>query len=185
MEGMFGPLMGHQAVVKGRLMEMLTAPLAERVKREGSGDYIGVHVRRGDTVPLQYGELFPEGMGNRGQPIEWFVRVVEEVRAAVGKGMAVKIFSDGTDEQLEPLLRMEGVARAAANPSIVDILLLAKSRVLVTTSNSTFSMWAAYLGGMPTVWYEGKRQVLAERDAEAFEAGVEGGISEAFRQCLR
>jgi hypothetical protein len=48
------------------------------------------------------------------------------------------------------------VRRAEPNPSILDILLLARCRVLVTTSHSTFSLWGAYLGQMPTVYYAGQ-----------------------------
>jgi len=65
----------------------------------------------------------------------------------------VTVFSDGTDEQLAPVLSLPGVRRAA--PAVVDLIRMSRARVLVTTGTSSFSAWAAYLGGMPTPWYPG------------------------------
>lgn len=177
MQGMFEPLLNHRELVREHLLAMLSSRVKAQLSAARGADdrYIGVHVRRGDTVALQYGEPFPSGPGNRGQPIEWFVRAVQSVRQALGGPKPVRIFSDGSDAELAPLLALENVARSLDHPSIVDLLLMARSQVLITTSNSSFSMWAAYLGGMPSVWYAGKGQTLAP-DAPGLETDLTGNI---------
>ena len=178
MEGMFQPLLGHHALVRRRLEEMLTPSIRRLVEADRQRDCIAMHVRRGDMNLLAHGQLFPNGQCNRAQPIEWFAAVAQQLHAWL-PGMPIRVFSDGTDDQLAPLLRLGGVARAPNNPSIVDILLMARARLLVPTSDSTFSMWSAYLGQLPAIWYPGE----SERPIDVGRRGVKidafGMISES------
>jgi len=38
--------------------------------------------------------------------------------------------------------------------ALSDLLLLFKSNILIVSKNTTFSMWASFLGGMPNIWPE-------------------------------
>ena len=117
--------------------------------------FIGIHVRLGDFMPASKEEL------NRGLhciriPIQWYADALLELRKSVGKNMEAKIFSDGHDEELMPILRIAGTSRYEGGAAITDMLALSKATVIIA-SGSSFSVWASYLGGVPTIWYPGQR----------------------------
>src|SRR5205814_1581965 len=114
---------------------------------------IGIHARRGDRPPLPFRE--PLGEGLPGMSNEWFVNAISNVRHALGCDAPARVFSDGRPDEIVPILNLPAVTLAPGNPSIVDILTMARSRVLITTAKSTFSMWSSFLGQMPTLWYPG------------------------------
>lgn len=178
MGGMFAPLLAHHERVKARLEGMLTPSVREMIDPRGGGTepYIAMHVRRGDMKTLLYGQPFPAGPGNFTMPVEWYVRVAEQLREGTWGSLPIRVFSDGTDAQLAPLLRLEGVSRAPPRPSIVDIFLMAKARLLVATSNSTFSMWATFLGRMPTVYYPGQTNNVTGDIRNVIETDLQGAM---------
>jgi hypothetical protein len=59
--------------------------------------------------------------------------------------LPVTIFTDANSKEIEDLLKLPNVSLASSNPDIVDILLLADSKYLLTSVSSTFSYWAAFL----------------------------------------
>ena len=102
-------------------------------------------------------------------PIEWYIQVLEAVRRHTGHAHRARVFSDGTEAELAPLLSLPGVQRVEYGSSIADMLALSRARLLIA-SGSTFSMWASFLHQAPTVWYPGKwQQRLHERDDTEFE----------------
>jgi hypothetical protein len=116
--------------------------------------YIGIHIRMGD---------FPQKQGSNGsvnfrQPLEWYVEALKRLRASLGIEMEAVVFSDGSDEELAPILGLNHVFRSPFSESISDLLALAKSSVIIT-SRSSFSLLGAYLGQVPSIWYTGKREV--------------------------
>ncbi|HEX4792954.1 MAG TPA: hypothetical protein VH370_04130 [Humisphaera sp.] len=153
MQGDYEPLYAHREFVAARLREILSPRCKELLQAQESDGYIGVHARCGDKAPLEYGKPFPVPNSASRLPLQWFVNCINNIRRMIGRPVAVKVFSDGRESELKELLSLENVTLAPSNPSIVDILLLARSRVLVTTGSSSFSSWAAFLGGMPAVWY--------------------------------
>jgi hypothetical protein len=107
-------------------------------------EFIALHVRLGDFAPPREGTL---GTAiNTRLPLSWYLAALRAARAAHGDPtFPALVFSDGADEELEPLLREPGVERAPPRPAFADMLTMARARVLVC-SNSTFSFWAAFLG---------------------------------------
>ncbi len=96
------------------------------------------------------------------------------------------IFSDARPEQLSALLAMENVMLAGDNPSIVDMLLMARSKVLIASGHSTFSKWAAFLGQMPSLWYPGTAEVLnPDRPHCETETALDGSFGREFADLLR
>jgi len=94
---------------------------------------IGIHVRRGDFASTPWLTS-----------LDYFIGRIKQIREVAANCLPVTIFSDGTDEELAPLLDMPKVQRADPNPDIVDLLLLSQSKILVTSPASTFSNWAAF-----------------------------------------
>lgn len=111
---------------------------------------IGVHVRMGDFRRLQPDEEFKE-VGHVRTPLTYFIDLIELIRDIHGTCLPVTIFSDGYDEELTELLRLPKVARLDAQSDIVEMLLLAKSKLIITSAGSTFSYWSGFLANAPVV----------------------------------
>jgi hypothetical protein len=76
---------------------------------------------------------------------------------------------------------MPNVQLAGTENAMVDILLLSKASALITSGTSTFSMWAAFLGGMPTLWFPGLLTSLnANKPWYDLESDLEGNVPESF-----
>lgn len=105
---------------------------------------ISVHVRLGDFKQWSLQT-----------PLSWFVNAVREVRKIKGAEVPVHIFSDGTDDELRPLLALPGVRRTGFGSSVADLLALSCANTLIASGGSTFSIWASYLGRMPVLWPPG------------------------------
>lgn len=92
-------------------------------------------------------------LGNVRTPCKWFINVINTIRGIAGYEVPVTIFSDGHDSELSELLQLPQVFRASAASALSDMLTLSRSKLLITSSGSTFSSWASYLGQCPTIWH--------------------------------
>jgi hypothetical protein len=104
---------------------------------------ISVHIRLGDFK------------GSHATPIQWYVDTLRKLRAELGSDWPVYIFSDGTDEELAPVMRLPKTARLTFGSSLADLFALTKAHLLIGSSGSTFSQWASFLGRMPVIWRQG------------------------------
>jgi hypothetical protein len=102
--------------------------------------FVGVHVRLGD---------YPTAWR---QPAAWYESVVSGLRAQLGRDFPVRIYSDGTDEELSPLLALPAVVRAPGRPAVTDLLELSQAQCIVASA-STFSAWAGFLRQAPMLWH--------------------------------
>lgn len=134
----FAPLRGSEQLVHAEITRITREELLPRTPSE---PFIGVHVRLGD---------YPWRL-----PLEWYADAVASLRAQLG-GLRVRVFSDGANEELGPLLRLPDTERVRGQSAITDLLDLARACCLVPSS-STFSLWASYLGRVPAVWRPGCR----------------------------
>ena len=105
---------------------------------------IAIHVRRGDFRELRSGEDFAKVGGVR-TPVEYFLRIIRNLRDCAGWDVPVTIFSDGSNQELAQMLALSYVERAPAMPDIGHLMLMARSKVIVASAGSTFSMWAGFL----------------------------------------
>jgi hypothetical protein len=103
-------------------------------------------------------------------PLPWFVRSLERVREVAGAAVPAVIVSDGTEEQLRPILQMPNVRFARPGCAISDLLTLSSARVLIGSGGSSFSAWASFLSGAPTVTHAGQslEWFRLGRDGEQF-----------------
>lgn len=142
--------------------------------------FIAIHVRLGDfptKSELQSQVYFR-------QPIEWYVEVLKNLRNALGRDIPAIIFSDGTDTELAPLLGIFNVSRSHYSEAITDLLALANSTVIIT-SRSSFSLFGAFLGAVPSIWYKGKNEICGNGymgDGEAGGLEIEWMPGEGFPQ---
>lgn len=147
-----------------------TAPL-----RDDYSGALGIHVRLGDFTRATV-EQVAGGQHDSALPIDWYVTVLKQVREYAGKDIPVYVFSDGTDEELAPLLALPGVERKTYGTSIGDILGLSRFPVLIA-SGSSFSMWARYLGRANCICYTNQRkQQILTPEEDKFEIETDGLI---------
>ena len=143
-QGFLTPILPYRELVSSELAEM-TLPVHKRALEEGFSPDVAIHVRRGDFGTGN------QASGNTRIDLDWYIGVLDRLRQRFGS-LTTAVFSDGTDEELAPLLAMDGVSRTTFGQSIADIFGLSRARIFIA-SGSTFSMWASFLGQMPTVWF--------------------------------
>ena len=149
----FEGLHQHRAMIRDRLLEILSTPPAVR-PNWGAGDYAAVHIRLGDFVQVQTEQIMTGRVPNMRISLAWYARVIRRVRS-VHPELPIHIFSDGREQELAEILALEGVSLRREPTDIADLLALAQAKLLIG-SNSTFSRWAAFLGDMPSIWLKTK-----------------------------
>lgn len=108
--------------------------------------HVSVHVRLGDFArPSENSSALTSD--NTAAPIDWYVATVLNIKELF-PATDVIVSSDGTIEELSPLLDIPGVTRSKAANALDEIFLLARAVGLVG-SRSTFTAWGAYLGTVP------------------------------------
>lgn len=191
MEGEFTPLLGRD---KGQyLYEHLKNILQDRNKKAlefHPGRAVCMHVRLGDFTRAggstaggtatdgsmadenenqAWEEALRSGQPNLSIPVEWYAGLVRQIRSKLGYEIPVYLFSDGTEEELKPLLQLPGVERKTFGTAIADIMAMAQAELFIA-SGSTFSRWVRYLGRMNTIAYPGQLgQKLLDAGDHAFE----------------
>jgi hypothetical protein len=185
-EELFNPILDQHALVREELIS-ITRPEHLRGILANRDDSIAVHVRLGDFAVPEGGESeVRSGAWNLRIPLAWYGNAIAACRRALGYDASVRIFSDGTNEELRPLLDMPGVGRSFFGTSIADLLALSAAPLFIA-SGSTFSMWASYLGRMPVIWYPGQLKGRLYYDQPQAEIELESGddLPESFVECLR
>lgn len=117
--------------------------------------HIALHVRMGDFSTASSLDALRRGAKNIRIPVDWYVHMLTALRRQLGP-MPARLFSDGSDADLAPLLALPGVVRPPKQPSVTDLLGVSQAR-LVISSGSGFSMWGAFLGDSPRICFPGQR----------------------------
>lgn len=139
LKNFYEDLIDHHAFVKDTILDTINTTYLAPLNQEDF-NCIGVHVRLGDYIP----ELRIS--------ILWYKAIIEKISSVNGNTTKVLLFSDGSEQDLEPLLKMPNVRRAFFGSSIADIIALSRCRVIVA-SDSTFSGWSSFLGQVPTIYF--------------------------------
>jgi Glycosyl transferase family 11 len=147
----FVDLKEHQPIIKDKLLASIRPSVLEAISHRPTPQ-IGIHIRMGDFRKLKPDDDFTK-LGSVRTPFSWFIRVIHSIRTIARYDVPVTIFSDGHDHELIELLKLPKVSRTSAASALSDMLTLSKSKLLITSSGSTFSSWASYLGQCPTIWH--------------------------------
>lgn len=133
----------HRNLIKKSLFAMLTNEIQIELAKHNS-PAIAVHIRRGDFANLKENVDF-KTVGGTKTPLDYFVNIINAVRKYINKEIEVQVFSDGTEEELEVVLGLSHVKLVATKYDITDLLLMSKSKLLITSAGSSFSYWAGFL----------------------------------------
>lgn len=125
-------------------LNRLIRPSIKRRLEELEPPCIGVHIRMADFKKLKEGQKFGKEGATR-TPEDYFVKTIQSIRNMYGDSLPVSIFTDGSKKELSILLQQPKIDFIEGNNDLVDLLLLSKSEIIVTSGGSTFSYWAAFL----------------------------------------
>ena len=157
MKNQMKDIMYDHKIVKQELLNIITKNNMDSIKHfDGNG--ISIHIRMGDFYTPSSEVEIREGKTNCRLPINWYVSIIKKLRAHIGQEIKVNVFSDGTDKELQDIVNLSGVKRYYFGSAIADMIALSKSDILIA-SNSTFSLWASYLGQLPTIWFPGTHKI--------------------------
>lgn len=149
----FEGLIEHNELISESLLKIIRRNHLE-VLEGFQNNAIAVHVRLGDFAePPSMNEL-KRGAWNYRIPLDWYVYVIRQVREYIGKDVPVYVFSDGSYDQLNLLIRENNVELKTFGSAISDMIAISKCRLLIG-SGSTYSMWGSFLGQVPSLWFPG------------------------------
>ncbi|MCB0429368.1 MAG: alpha-1,2-fucosyltransferase [Flavobacteriales bacterium] len=126
--------MGKHLVADSILMQLANAPTP----------VVAVHIRMGDFRRIPEGESM-QGNHNARTPLSYFSQMIHAIRSVAGSDLPVTLFSDGYDDELKEILQIPDVQRATPMSDIAELLLMSRSKVIVPSASSTFSLWAGFL----------------------------------------
>lgn len=173
----FMPILADYSFIRNALWNMTVPQLRDHGRQYG-GYYIAMHVRRGDFTRQGLSE-HQLGKVPAFTSIGWFEFMAGALRRTLRSDTPIVVFTDGSEDEMAPLRRFENVHLRKRQPAITDLWALSHARALVATGYSTFSMWASYLGGMPTFYAPGKIQQLVQTGRPSgleIEIGTDGDI---------
>lgn len=134
----FADLSNNVDIVNEYLSKIVLPETVSRVDEQELADVIAIHVRLGDYVP----ELRI--------PLDWYCQVTSKI-LSMNPSQKFALFSDGTNEELEPLLSFQNVKKVFYGNAFADMWAISKCK-LVIASDSTFSAWGAFMGQKPIVF---------------------------------
>ena len=137
----FRDLEGYQEFILSYILSS-ACPKVREIYYNYNKQNIGVHIRLGDY-----------NIDGR-TPMDWYVNAIETLQREINySDTNFIVFSDGTDEELKPILSLKNCKRITQPNALSDILCLSKSQLIIG-SNSTFSAWGAFLGEKPFIRHE-------------------------------
>jgi hypothetical protein len=78
------------------------------------------------------------------------------IRKVLGFPANAVVVTDGSEADLAELLSMPNVRMLRPGCAVSDLLVLARTKILIGSGGSSFSAWASFLGHMPTITVPGQ-----------------------------
>lgn len=136
--GFNGQLAEHYEEVKEYFdKEML--PTAIRAVPSSLKGFVAVHIRLGDM---------PSGFR---VPLDWYIEKINQVAAQALGNLEFLIFSDGTDAEIQDVLKLKHTKRVFYGNALADMIAISRCDIVIG-SVSTFSWWGAYFGQVPCIF---------------------------------
>ena len=157
-------LINHHVLVKKKLINILSKDVIKLIGQNNS-IFIGVHIRCGDFQPENEDHL-RSGRTITRIPMNWYITQIKKLKQKFGNNICFKIFSDGHIDELSKVLSIENVTLVEGGNALSDLISLSRSKIIIS-SNSTFSLWASYLGRCHTIWFPGTKRFDLFNDNES------------------
>jgi hypothetical protein len=152
---LFVPLQGKSALIRERLWAMTRERYRGRASEFGDR-FIAMHIRRGDITRQGLDERGLQAM-TQYTPTAWFASIARAVRTCRElDSLPIVLFTDGDAAEVAEVLEVRNVHLNRPGTAIADLWGMTRGKLLIASGYSTFSMWASYLGGMPTRYAPGK-----------------------------
>lgn len=151
----FRDLHGDHEFVVAQLRRIVK-PKWQKLASTVPTDAIGLNIRLGrDFAQASSAQDFLT-RGAIMTPVTWFVEALQFIRAVTGKCIPAIIVTDGTPDQLRPLLALPSVRHFETPAAASDLLALSRVRFLLGTGGSSFVAWASFLGRVPVLSIPGQ-----------------------------
>lgn len=155
---LFATITPHHAFIRQRLWDMTATALRPKSTIYGAR-FIALHVRRGDITRQGFTDNQLLRDVCQYTPSSWFISMIKRLSQFPQlKNLPVILFTDGYPDEVLDIASVEGVHIHENQSAITDLLTLSNASLLFASGYSTFSMWASFLGGMPTIYASGKMQ---------------------------
>lgn len=139
----FDGLKEYRQLVIKLFYDMVAPSIKEKIKQL-TVPCIGVHIRMGDFRKLREGEKFGK-VGTVRTPEDYFINIINSIRKLHCSDLPVSVFTDGSKSELKKLFTLDNIHLVEGNSDLVDLILLSKSKLIVTSASSTFSYWAGFI----------------------------------------
>jgi len=169
MDGLFEPFKHEHTFVKTELLKIINPYHLEKAGSFNTQS-VGLHIRMGDFEVPENEQILREGFWNYRLPIKWYISIIEKIRLI--SDLPIYIFSDATDNALRDILAISNCKRVYFGSAISDMIALSRCKVLISSA-STFSMWASFLGQMPTIWFSGQMRQKLISNPNIFEGEID------------
>ena len=179
----FKDIIPYREILKNEIISITR----ERNKRFLEHDFsseINVHVRLGDFAKPNAEQEKRERF-NTQLPINWYVKAINDIKSVLGNSVRFNIFSDGSDEELKPILEIPQCSRMFWGSAIADILALSQSKVIIA-SGSSFSLWARFLGNRSCLTFSNQlfEKVCEGENKFEYDYGFDDELSDYVKNCL-
>lgn len=169
MDGLFEDLLTEQKMVTSNLLSITQDKHLEAIKKYDINS-IAVHIRLGDFLEDPKEKKLRRGMWNYRIPIKWYIEMINKIRQY--SFLPVHVFSDGSDQELSEILSLKNLKRVHYGSAISDMIALSRSKVLISSA-STFSMWASFIGQLPTIWFPNQHRQEIVKNQKIFEGEID------------
>jgi len=145
--------------------------------------FLALHVRLGDFRPADDRPFAEQGQTRT--PTDYFVETATAMRAAVGRTIPIRVFSDGSDADLAELLALPACSRHLAATDAEELVAMSQAAAIVCSASSTFSMWAGYLGDAVLIHHPQHFHNQVRPDLPGLWEGPWPGSAEPLLDALR
>ena len=151
----------NREFIKMSFIKMLNEKYTE-IYENCDAPVIGVHIRCSDFI------IDNKNLGKKPNvrtPIEYFVEIIKKIRESINKNLPVTIFTDGNPHDIQEIRKLRNIKFSNSNTDLEDMLRLSKSKIIITSCNSTFSYWAAFISSSPVITHPShKIQIRGDND---------------------
>ena len=169
MDNLFEPFKTNQNFVKSELLKIINPYHIKRAS-EFNSESIAIHIRMGDFINPVNEKSLRKGEWNYRLPMKWYKGLINKIKKE--SDLPIYIFSDAFDDEIKEILLFDNCSRVYFGSAISDLIAISKCRILISSA-STFSMWASFLGQMPTIWFPGQMRQKLLLDNLKFEGEVD------------